>query len=188
MWQRRKKDEVVLQSTQQKPCCAPGVPAACPTPELQGQGWHLGLLCCSLGDEKHEMGQKRVIRRGVPVSLPGDTASCHREGWPCSTGTSPEVPSLHPACFNPLLFPLLVLAEGVLLSSRCPSIRPPGAGQHGKSCQRLCSPCSCSFSPGPYLPRPLCSVFTVIFPLNAPWKKQQRRAFRSGWAKAIKAD
>lgn len=74
---------------------------------------------------------------------PGDTASCHHEGWPCSTGTSPEVPSLHPACFNPLLFLLLVLAGGVLLSSRCPSIQPPGAGQHGKSCQRPCSPCSC---------------------------------------------
>lgn len=88
MWQRRKKDEVALRSTQQKLCCAPGVPTAGPTPELQGQGWHLGLLCCSFGDKKHEMGQKRVPTLGTQPAVTtrgGRAARGHLQRSPACT-------------------------------------------------------------------------------------------------------
>lgn len=84
---------------QQKLCCTPGVPTAGPTPELQGQGWHLGLLCCSLGDKKHEMGQKRMIGRGVPMSPPWGHSQLSPRGVAVQHGDISRGPQPAPSVF-----------------------------------------------------------------------------------------
>lgn len=66
----------------------PGSPPHVPHQSCKGRAGTWATCAVPLGTKDVKWGRRGCLGEAYPCPHPGDTASHHHEGWPCSTGTS----------------------------------------------------------------------------------------------------